>query len=68
MHKNKQKPCRFFVVSGGGPGLLGIPDVEILELQSVNSNTLEPSWKSRQISGQTKQDKSLLYKSFVNKD
>ena len=32
MHKDKQKPCRFFAVPGGQPLLLGMPDVEKLEL------------------------------------
>ena len=38
MHKDKQNPCRFFVVPGGGQALLGIPDVETLELLGVNCN------------------------------
>ena len=29
-HKDKQKPCRFFVVPGGVPALLGMPDVKTL--------------------------------------
>ena len=43
--KNKQKPCRFFVVHEGGPSLLVIWDVEMLELLSVNCNTIQPSYK-----------------------
>ena len=34
-HKNKQRPCRFFAVTA----LLTMPDIETLELLSVNCNT-----------------------------
>ena len=41
MHKYKPKLCGFSIVPGGGPSLLGILDVETLELLSVNCITVE---------------------------
>ena len=64
MHKDKQKPCKFFVVPGEGPSLLGMPDVETLELLSVNCNTIEPGQMNRQINEHRMQDKSNTNKAF----
>ena len=57
-HKDKQKPCRFFVGPGGRLALLSILDVETLELLCVNCNTIAPSWKNRQFNKQRTQGKS----------
>ena len=40
--------------------LLGMPDIEMLELPRLNKSTVEPSWKSRQVDKQTMQDKSFV--------
>ena len=56
MHKDKQNP--FFVVSRGGPALLGMTGVKRLELLIVNCNTIVQSQKDRQINEQIAQDKS----------
>ena len=41
MIKTRYKLCRFFVVPGGGPALLGMPDIKILGILSVICNRLE---------------------------
>ena len=43
MHKEKQKPCRFFVVPGGGSALLGMSDANALEVVGVNNCNTEKS-------------------------
>ena len=45
MHKDKEKPCRFFVVPIGGTTLMGMPGVKMFKLLNVNCNTTQPSWK-----------------------
>ena len=62
MHKDKQKPCRFFVVPGESPALLGMMDVETLELVSVNCNMIELDWMNRQSKEQKMQAKSSTNK------
>ena len=44
--------------------LLGMPDVNMFKLQSVDCNTMEPSWKSKQINEQPTQDKSYVNKNM----
>ena len=39
-HNNKQKIIYFFAVSGNGQVLLGMPDIEILNILTVNYNTI----------------------------
>ena len=39
-HNNKQKICNFFAVLGNGQVLLGMPDIEILNILSINCNTV----------------------------
>ena len=34
-HENKCVRCRFFVVPGNGPALLGIPDIELLSILRI---------------------------------
>ena len=37
-HKEEQKICKFFVVSGGGPALLGMPDIDNLGILTDIAN------------------------------
>ena len=39
-HSNIQKACEFFVMTGKGQALLGMPDLETLYVLTVNCNTL----------------------------
>ena len=39
-HNNKHKLCNFFVVSGNGQVLLGMPDIEIQNILAVICNTI----------------------------
>ena len=34
-HKDKIAKCRFFVVPGDGPALLGMPDIELLDILKI---------------------------------
>ena len=38
-HNNKQKKSYFFVVLRNGQALLGMPDIEILDILDINCNT-----------------------------
>ena len=31
-HRDETAKCRFFIVPGNGPALLGIPDIELLSI------------------------------------
>ena len=46
-HKDKEKPCRIFVVLGEGPELQVMLDIETLELLRVSCNTIETSHKHK---------------------
>ena len=39
-HNDKQKICSFSVVPGNGQALLGRPDIETLNILTVNCNTI----------------------------
>ena len=39
-HNNKHKKCNLFVVPGNGQALLGMPDIEILNILNINCNTI----------------------------
>ena len=41
MHKGKQKICKFFVVPGSSPALLGMLDIENLGLLTINDKTID---------------------------
>ena len=50
-YKDIHKSCRFFVVTGGSPELLGMPNIEILSILSVKCSTIEPrshTWESNE--------------------
>ena len=57
-YKDKHKVCRFFVVPRGGPVLMGMPDVEMLDFLIVKFNTLEQRRHTREINEQSREDKS----------
>ena len=40
-HNNKQKLCKFFVVPGNGQALLGMPDIDTLNIITINFNTID---------------------------
>ena len=66
MLKDKQKPCRLFVVQGKRPVLMGMSDFKTLELLSVSCKTIQPSWKNKQINEQTTHHKSCINKNLSN--
>ena len=39
-HKNKSAQCRFFVVPGDGPALIGMPDIELLSVLRITCNVI----------------------------
>ena len=43
--KNKEKFCRFFMVSRNGQALLGMPDTETLEVLTIKCNTTDMKHK-----------------------
>ena len=46
---NEVKPCRFFAVPWNDSGLLGIQDIKILGILSVQCTTIESRGHSREI-------------------
>ena len=48
-HKNKQKLCRIFVVPGNIPVLLGMSDIELLDVLTNNCNTIDVQASYNQI-------------------
>ena len=41
IHNDKFVKCRFFVVVGGGPALLSIPDIELMSIIRVICETID---------------------------
>ena len=39
-HKNNKRKCRFFVVPGKGQALLGIPDIDVLNIIKINIHAI----------------------------
>ena len=39
-HKDENAKCRFFVVSGDGPALLGMPDSKLLYILRITSEVI----------------------------
>ena len=39
-HNNKQKGCKFLLVTGNGQDLLGIPEIDMLYIITINVNTI----------------------------
>ena len=39
-HNNIQKMCKFFVVPGNRQALLGMPDIDRLNIMKINCNTI----------------------------
>ena len=46
-HKDKVARCRFFVVPGDGPALLGMPDIKLLSILMIMFNVTEDQQTSR---------------------
>ena len=41
--------CRFFVLLGYGPSLLGMPDIEVLDILTIHCNTIDTKSSTDQI-------------------
>ena len=54
-HKDNVVRCRFFVVPGNGPALLGMLDTELLELLKIMSKVLNQQQVGRKVNSQTKE-------------
>ena len=39
-HNDKHKICNFFVVPGNGQALLGMPDIELLNILTISYHTV----------------------------
>ena len=39
-YNNIEKMCKFFVVSGKGQALLGMPEIDMLNIMRINCNTI----------------------------
>ena len=50
--KNAQKLCRFSVVPGNGPAILGMPDSDLLDILTINWNTIQVGWQVKLIKDQ----------------
>ena len=44
-HNNIQKICKFIVGSGNGQVLLGMPDIDTLNIIKINCNTIGTHYK-----------------------
>ena len=44
MHKGKEKDCKFFVVQGGIPALVGMPEIDNLSVLTLNCETIGSMW------------------------
>ena len=56
-HRGKPEPFRLFAIPGEGPVILGMPDGEIVEVLSVNCNTIKSCLKGKKIKQKTTQHK-----------
>ena len=45
-HKDKCAKCRFFVIPGDGPALLGMPDIELLNILRVSCEVISEAHES----------------------
>ena len=53
IHKNKIAKCRFFVVSGDGSALLGLPDIKLLDILKIICETMEDQQADKRFDFQT---------------
>ena len=59
-HKDMIARCRFFVVPGHGPALLGIPDTEFLGILKIMCNVPEGQQTDRKYDSETMEPSSAL--------
>ena len=52
-HKDKSVKCRFFVVPGDGPALLGMPDIALLSILGITCDIISEPHESRKFESQT---------------
>ena len=57
-HKDKSMKCRFFLVYGEGPALLGMPDIKLLNILSIMCEVISKPPESRMFHSQTKDSSS----------
>ena len=62
MHEEKEKDCNFFVVQGGSPAGLGIPDIDSLGVLTINCEK-----KGRQVAHRQQEEKLPMQKSNSNR-
>ena len=53
------KNCIFFVVPGNGEALLGMPDIELLNILNINSNTIGTDKEEKGINCKMRKDRIL---------
>ena len=51
--KDKSAKCRFFVVLGGGPALLGVPNIKLLNTQRITCEGISNPYESRKLDSLT---------------
>ena len=59
-HKDKVTRCRFFIVPGDGPALLGMPDVKLVGILEIMCEVVEDQWVDREFNLQTIESASTL--------
>ena len=52
-YKDKNAKCRFFVVPGDGPALLGMPDIELLHILKIMCDMIGDPHNNRKLDLQT---------------
>ena len=57
-HKDQIARCRFLVVSGGGPALLEMPDIELLSILKIMCDVVEGQQADRKFDSQTMEPSS----------
>ena len=52
-HKYKTAKCRFFVIPGEGPALLGMPDIEVLRILKITLGVIGNPPENKKFNSQT---------------
>ena len=52
-YKNKNAKCRFCVVPGEGPALIGMPDIKLLNILKIICEVIDDRHESKKINFQT---------------
>ena len=59
-HKDKAARCRIFVVTGDGPALLGMPDIELLVILKITCEVIEDQQVGRKFDSQAMEPNGTL--------